>query len=109
MGAYNYARQEDTSDSLIRERRRFVTGALDRFVHSSVLDLSRVERHKNRIQTLIDPHVVNSVDLHQRLANSLNAFFTIIPVRRDLDRLHDRVIGGVVQVMRVGRVHVHLD
>lgn len=67
--------------------------------------LSRVESHPDIFAFRIGLHFFHAGDFQQRLAQRAHALVAILAVGRDVDALEDRLIGGVVEVVRVGWIH----
>src|SRR6187402_2797513 len=48
----------------------------------------------------------HALDFHQRLAQRAHTFVAIVACGRDVDSFPNGLVGGVVQIMRIGWVHV---
>ena len=64
-----------------------------------------VESNRDQLRFHIRLHVLNTLNLHQRVAKLAHAFVALVSRRRDLDAFEDFVVGGVVKVVRIGWVH----
>jgi hypothetical protein len=67
---------------------------------------ARVESHPDIFGVRISDHFLHANDSHQRFAQGANAFVAIVSISRDIDPFPDRLISGVVQIVRIGWVHL---
>lgn len=67
--------------------------------------LARIEGHPDALRFRVGIDFLHSRDAQERLAQTADALVAIIAFGRDVDRLEHLVIGGIVQIMRVGRIH----
>ena len=76
------------------------------FLYLRRVCFARIESHPDILRIRVSDHFLHSIDSHQRFAQGANAFVAIIPISRDIDSLPDGVISGVVEIMRIGWVHL---
>ena len=65
----------------------------------------RIEGNRDALAFRIRADFLHAFEVRERVAQFAHALIAIITLGRDLDRLEDLVVGGVVQVVRIGGVH----